>query len=160
MLNSYLMVIGFSCSFAMFAPQVGATSVYKWVDEKGVTQYSTTPPPGMPAQTIKAEPNKQVAPEKVASDTGKDNKGAAEGIPGETTAQTSPEGKRPDDPQRAEQKAIGEKVCQELRDNLERMQRYTRLYEKDAQGEITWLTEEQRQQRIEETQQQIKEFCE
>ena len=30
--------------------------IYKWVDDKGVTQYTTTPPPGGKAQTIKTAP--------------------------------------------------------------------------------------------------------
>jgi hypothetical protein len=153
MLNRYLVVIGLSFGFAVSAPPVHPASVYKWVDEKGVTQYSTTPPPGKPAQEIKVQPE-------VTPGTEPESKGVPEQPTAPTPPGTDGEGKQPDDKQRAEQKAIGEKVCQELRDNLARLQQYARIYEKDDKGEVTWLTEEQRQQRTEETQKQIKEFCE
>ena len=39
-----------------FAPAGASQQIYKWVDEKGVTQYTTTPPPGGKAQTLKTQP--------------------------------------------------------------------------------------------------------
>jgi uncharacterized protein DUF4124 len=38
------------------ALSVHGQQIYKWVDDKGVTQYTTTPPPGGKAQTIKTAP--------------------------------------------------------------------------------------------------------
>ena len=38
------------------AAAVPGQQVYKWVDEKGVTQYTATPPPSGKAQAIKTQP--------------------------------------------------------------------------------------------------------
>jgi hypothetical protein len=38
------------------AQPAAGQQIYKWVDDKGVTQYTTTPPPGGKAQTIRAQP--------------------------------------------------------------------------------------------------------
>ena len=38
------------------ADPAAGQQIYKWVDDKGVTQYTTTPPPGGKAQTIHPQP--------------------------------------------------------------------------------------------------------
>jgi hypothetical protein len=38
------------------ALSVQGQQIYKWVDDKGVTQYTTTPPPSGKAQTVKTAP--------------------------------------------------------------------------------------------------------
>lgn len=43
---------------------VHGQQIYKWVDEKGVTQYTTTPPPAGKAQTIKTAPASPATPAK------------------------------------------------------------------------------------------------
>ena len=40
----------------VLATSVPGQQVYKWVDEKGVTQYTATPPPSGKAQAIKTQP--------------------------------------------------------------------------------------------------------
>ena len=41
-------------TFIWVVPTIAAT--YKWVDEKGVTHYSETPPPGRKAQEVQGQP--------------------------------------------------------------------------------------------------------
>jgi hypothetical protein len=38
------------------ATAAASQQIYKWVDDKGVTQYATTPPPGGKAQAMKTQP--------------------------------------------------------------------------------------------------------
>ena len=41
---------------ACLAPTAAGQQIYKWVDDRGVTQYTKTPPPGGKAQAIRANP--------------------------------------------------------------------------------------------------------
>ncbi|RMD71644.1 MAG: DUF4124 domain-containing protein [Gammaproteobacteria bacterium] len=132
--------------FFLFAalPAYGAT-IYKWIDEKGITHFSQTPPPQGNAQEISFElppPPPEGSLEKLKAP--------------EKTKEASLEDKRR---QAEEQARIRKEVCSDLQKRLETLQGHARLYTKDEKGNITWLTEEQRQKLIKETQARLKEFC-
>lgn len=157
--NRYLMAAALSCCLLVAAPEGRCAGIYKWVDEQGGTHYTVTPPPpGVPAQEIKALPGRKTGSEKrpaSAQTPAEPAKPAAE-----SGSQPPEASKQPDDKKRAaDQKAIRDQVCQELKANQNTLQTKTRIYERSPQGEVTWLTEEQRQQRIADIQKQLKDFC-
>jgi hypothetical protein len=124
--------------------------VYRWVDAQGETHYSQTPPPGNSAEEVSVP---------VASGTPAPGPAA----PPQQEAQPTPEqagttgnqGR-----QAAERQAIGEEQCGKLRDYLFKLQQTARrLYERDKAGNIQWLTDEDRQQRIAATQKQLSDLC-
>lgn len=135
----------------------GASGYYKWTDDQGVVHYTQSPPPNLPAEELPVQG--PAAEEAVPAQA----KPPAQQAPAEV-AQPQEESQSPGTPadadeQQAERQAIGEQVCNDLRDQLARLQRYTRLYQRDDQGNVTWLTPDEREQRIEETKKQLSELC-
>jgi hypothetical protein len=135
----------------------GASGYYKWVDDQGVIHYSQSPPANRPAEEL------PVPGPATGEATPAQGAPPAQQAPGEAS-QPQEEAESPATPadadqQQAESQAIGEQVCNDLRDQLARLERYTRLYQRDDQGNVTWLTQEERQQRIDETKKQLSELC-
>lgn len=50
-------------AFAACLPALAAAQMYKWVDEKGVTHYSESPPPTGKSETVPIKPRAAPAPE-------------------------------------------------------------------------------------------------
>jgi Domain of unknown function (DUF4124) len=149
-------VLGISFLLTLSAPL--AAEVYKWVDERGTVNYSPVPPPDQGAEEISIGVTPGAPP---AGTAGADAPAPADDQAADAEPPTdAPAGAAaPDEKQLAEQKAISEQVCTELREALSKLQTYARLYERDAAGNITWLTEAQRQQRITDAEAQMKQFC-
>lgn len=141
---------------------VSAAQFYKWTDEQGATHYSESPPPAsagkasevkvrtkLPSGTREALESQQKAAnektEKSPASSQKDGKAAP-------PAKTADENKK--SPEQYAEK------CKTLRSNQEAMQNHGRVKESSADGSVRVLTEEEKHQRMDEVQREIKAFCE
>jgi hypothetical protein len=120
-----------------------AGQIYKWVDAQGVTHFDAQPPQGV-ASTAISLPK---AP-KGASSTLPPNAPDAEQQVMDSQAKQ----------QVARQKAERRRFCTQTRASLAQLQNNPRLSE-NTEGGIRRLTEEERQQRIVETQKAIDNHC-
>lgn len=128
---------------------LSAAQVYKWVDDNGNVHFGSEPPINVEAEKFSTK--------------------TARPQPSLTPTQEAPTAKAKQPPSQAE---IDEKVrrqvakeqaqlqqeCTLLRENLAQLKNNPRLLA-EIDGETVRLTEEQRQERIRETEEQIKEFC-
>ncbi|WP_033046289.1 DUF4124 domain-containing protein [Pseudomonas fluorescens] len=125
------------------SPMCMAGQVYKWVDAQGVTHFGAQPPQDAEATTvIKSAPSAAKPP---APPSG--------GVIGDQKAIDRQVRK-----QVAEQQAQLKVFCEQARTNLAQLQNNPRVRE-DVDGEMRRLTEEQRKDRITESQRQIAENC-
>ena len=134
-----------------------AGQFYKWTDEQGVTHYSEAPPPKTaknPAQiniqtrtpsgaadAEKSLQKQREASSKAFADATKDKKSAP---PVLANADKSPYAER----------------CKQYRGNLEAMEAHGQVSETNDKGEKRALSDEEKNQRMDETRRQIKAFCE
>ncbi len=132
----------------------GATKLYKWVDENGNVTYSQTKPP---------EPRRQVEEIELRG-----YRAAEPGRAGERLEQQREEGaaQRQDQDlaagEAAARKAREERMrknCEIARNNLRILRNAPRIRDKDAEGQPYFLSPEQIEQRIEQTQRQIEDYC-
>lgn len=137
-----------------------AAQIYKWVDEKGVTHYAAEPPPPNATQATQVKVQTRLPSDSEAavqnlekqreqarkSQEQSANKPAAPSAPASGTDKKVPE-------QYAER-------CEQHRKNLKTMQEHAQIRMNDANGEPRTLTEEEKQAKLDETQRQIKAFCE
>ncbi|WP_415844231.1 DUF4124 domain-containing protein [Stutzerimonas zhaodongensis] len=125
---------------------VMAGQVYKWVDAQGVTHFGAQPPQGQAAQAL----NTATPPPKPLE--------AAQVEPA-TTGDTE---QRVIDQkvkkQVAEQEAERQRYCTTLRTNLAQLQNNPRV-RVEEDGEMRRLNEEERQERISDTQKKIGDTC-
>lgn len=131
----------------------------KWVDADGKVHYSDQPPPANVKATTLRTSSDAAAPESAAASAPAALKTIAEREAELKKAQRAK--KEADDRAAQEQaRAQGEKTnCDAAQQSLRALQEGMRIVEVDAQGERSYLDDEQRRQRIEKAQQNIRTYC-
>ncbi|MHC8288774.1 DUF4124 domain-containing protein [Pseudomonas sp. XS1P51] len=127
----------------LISPLCMAGPIYKWVDAQGVTHFDAQPPQGREATTVMTP----------SAPAGKPATPARSGAIGDQQAIDSTVKK-----QVAEQQTQLKVFCEQARTNLAQLQNNPRLRE-DVDGEMRRLTDQQRQERITETQKHIGDNC-
>ena len=131
-----------------FSSAISAAPIYKWVDKNGTVHFGSEPPTHIEVEKISTKAAKpQPLPEPQPSHNSVENKvPSQEEIDKQVRKQV------------AEEQAALNKQCTEMRTRLSQLKNNPRLLA-EIDGTITRLTEEQRQERIQELEQKIKEFC-
>ena len=144
----------------LVASHSAIAALNKWVDDNGEVHYSDTPPPS------------NVTAKKIHSAATGDDTAAEPGTSGAAPAKTMAE--KQADQKRAEQaakdaadKAAREKAqaetmksnCANAQDNLRSLQSGLRLMEVAPNGEQSFVSDEERQKRIEKARQDISTYC-
>lgn len=146
MANRFLVFTLFFCLF----PAVAAAEIYKWVDEQGQVHYGQSPPADQQAETVKGPP-------------GVDTEGARKAL------QERRDKLKELDEQRAERKKAAMEAeqqaqarkerCNAARESLAQLRTQNRVQYINEDGERAFLSEEQRQQRLDEAQKAVEESC-
>jgi len=127
---------------------VSAQQIYRWVDEKGSVHFGAQPPQGVQAQRISAKaPN----PGSVAAPSANKASGVMDAKQQEIELQVKNEV--------AEQEAERKMFCEQTRTNLAQLRNNPRLSYVDEAGKTHMLTDEERQQRLADAEQSVKDFC-
>ncbi len=126
--------------------------MYKWTDEQGQVHYSQSPPPGRPAQTIAPPPRVDTeAAIKALEDQKKRMEKGAKKI--------EKQAKKAAEKQQADKNETDRKqACETWRQNLEKL-RNVPVYKTTVEGGREYLTDEQRQAEIENTERKVAEHC-
>jgi len=146
-----LCITGLVALLALNAPATLAKT-YKWVDENGVTQYTSTPPPKGDFKSIKKPPKPAIDPQKAKSNFDK---------------RTDAFKKRTDDAGKAKAEsdklaakaADDKKKCDQARKNLANFNAKSRIRVTDKDGTVRNMPEEERQASIKNAQEAIDSYC-
>jgi len=125
------------------SPLCMAAQIYKWVDAQGVTHFDAQPPQGREATTV-------VTPSSPASNQPPPPRSGAIGDQQAIDKKVKK--------QVTEEQAQLKAFCEQARTNLAQLQNNPRIRE-DVEGEMRRLTDQQRQERISEAQNQIADNC-
>ena len=137
---------------ASVTPLVGAETVYKWVDEQGVTQFSALPPADRSAEKLKVE-----APEATTGTT-PDAKSAAgdDGRPKDLTEGVA----NPSAADLAREEAKRTENCATAKRNLESLNTRAHVRIKDEKtGEDRYLTPDEHTQWKKDSALRVDEYC-
>lgn len=127
-------------------------AMYKWVDEKGVTQYTQYPPPNRQHQVVVPPPPPAQDPQGAQQKLEQTLQKLDEQRQGRAEAEAE-QAKAKQESERREQN------CRAARSNLQALTSGGRKRVMGADGVATYLTEEDRQSRIAEAKRQIEEYC-
>ena len=130
------------------ATGVSAATIYKWVDEQGQTHFGSRPPAGQDTQQFNSR--SQGAP---ATSPGTSQSAAADNTD-QQQKKIDAEVKR----QVAQEQAQRKTFCQGMRTRLSQLNNNPRLMS-EVDGKTVRLSEEERQKRIRESEEKIREFC-
>lgn len=129
-----------------------SAEIYKWVDEKGVTNYAAEPPSSVDANRVKVQtrlPSGSLSAVENLEKQRDEAKKAADAA----SKTPAPAASKPDPAQYAER-------CKQMRADMKTMEEHAQIRLTDAKGNVKTLTEEEKQQKMDEIRRQIKGFCE
>ncbi len=139
---------------------LGASSVYRWVDEDGVVNYTQMKPEGVDAELVSADTGRRVrtAPSAPSDDTAD---AGADGEPPLTENQQNMLADlRAAEAARQEEVAkVREANCQKARNVLERLTSRGRIRVRGDDGTERVMPEDERQQRIDDAQRGVAANC-
>jgi hypothetical protein len=123
-------------------------TMYKWVDEKGVTHFSESPPPDGKAAKIEVKPVGNEAPRsddwKQRDLESRQRRAAKEAVDSET--------------QKREQQMRGSR-CSTARRELDGLKNARRVYKIDSKGERVYVEDAERPALIERWEQEARKYC-
>ena len=149
------------CIFALLPLLAIQTShaehFYKWVDEAGATHYTQTPPPQKKATTTvkvstKLPADSEAAAKNLTALSAENTKATSEA---EKTAAKDQAAAAAD----AERRKANTAGCAQAQASVAQLQSGQRIRSQDANGERTYLTDEQKATRIQQEQTHIKQNC-
>ncbi|MFZ5524966.1 MAG: DUF4124 domain-containing protein [Pseudomonadota bacterium] len=142
--------------------------VNKWVDENGRVHYSDQPPPSNAKKILSSTPKAQSPAETSgAAESGNTAESGSSDEPKTIAEREADLKKKQKADKEAAEKAAQEQAnkesiqenCNQAKLSLKALQGEMRIVELDANGERVYLDDEQRQQRIAKTQQDISRLC-
>lgn len=137
--------------FALLVPgHLPASGVYKWIDDEGVVHYGAQPPLGAKTTRMKVSSGGSVGAAQSAAEDGKDSEDA------DSTPAEEPAG---NDQQAAHDPQAAAAACADAKRNLDVLETHGRIRERDNDGNITVLTDEQKQDRIKQAKALIETYC-
>lgn len=145
-----------------------ADGIYKWTDENGVVHFGSQPPQAKQqeeddVEVVRKPKSKRYKQWQAEQEALKAEKQAADGNREEETAEDEPadpeqQPQQNEAPSQAEQ-AVRAQRCRMARENLQELTTHSRVREVGADGQMRVLPEEERQQRIAQMQQTIRDNC-
>lgn len=147
----WLPALAFACSLSAQAAQV-----YKWTDDKGVTHFSAQPPEGQKANEVDVKTAPQINGSSTAPTYKMPNGAQQPSVSND--AQQQELDRRVKAQVREEQNKLKEQ-CDQARQNLAQLRNNPRILVQSGRGETRRLSEEERQQRLAETQLSIEQNC-
>jgi len=137
---------------ATASPAADSQNMYKWTDDQGEVHYTQFPPPGRQVEILHG-----VRPPDQSSETaGNDLQKQLEAVEQQNDKQQQ---ETKDADQKADIQKIRKTNCEAAHQNLVNLNRGGNVRYMGADGKVMRLTEEERQKRIDEANQQIKENC-
>ena len=126
-----------------------SAATYKWFDENGNVVYSQQPPEGRPYETVKTTKPSSTSPRPTPAESSfmtKQQEKAEEAKKNSTVQQEVAKGE-----------AMRAENCKAAKQNLESYTAFRRV--RNEQGEVIMLDDNERARLIEESKEDIKEFC-
>jgi hypothetical protein len=141
-------------AFLAFGPlDASAGPIYKWVDKNGTVTFGAEPPESTPAQRVTVDT--YVPPGQSATNENADSKEA--GKTDKKHKKKAAKAKKPAKP--AMSAAQKRTLCQQARNDLAALQAHGQIREKNANGGMNYLSDEQKQSRINNDNQMIQRYC-
>lgn len=156
-MNKYYLLISL-----LLATANAFAALNKWVDAEGHVHYSDTPPPANAAKVLRTSPGMEGSKSTEESDASSAPAAPKSMAEREAELKKAQQGKKEAADKAAKQQADADAkktYCDSLRQNLRTLQEGIRMVEVDAQGNRSYLEDEQRQQRIAKAQQDLSANC-
>ena len=141
-------------AFLSFAPMdASAGPIYKWVDKNGTVTFGAEPPESTPAQSVTVDTYVPPTPDTTDDKTNSKNADKTD----KNDKKKAAEAKKPAKPEMSA--AQRRSLCQQARNDLAALQAHGQIRQKDANGNISYLSDQQKQNRINNDNRDIQKYC-
>lgn len=140
---------------ALLTPQFAhAKTFYKWVDSDGVTHYSARKPRGQEAEEVEVKGGRttKTSPSAASANTG----AAAATQAAAPQQQTAPAGAAESDAALANKDP---ERCKAARERLQTLESYARVRIRGEDGQLRYLSQQEKDEKLQEAKQAIQESC-
>lgn len=134
--------------FSLLIPGSGQTAIYKWVDENGKTHYGSQKPPSHDAEKLKIK-IKQPDITKEESSAKQEKPVKKDQPQADKEEETAPE-------MSAKEK---KRLCLAAKAEVSKIEAKGRIKERDAKGNVRYLTDKERNARLAEAKKDVREMC-
>jgi hypothetical protein len=131
---------------AMGTLDATAGPIYKWVDKNGVVTFGSQPPESTPAQPVAIDT--YVPPTPPTTNKATD---------GKTDKKKVAKAKKPTEPEIPP--AEKRRLCEQARNDLAIIQAHGQIRQKDANGNVSYLSDEEKQNRTNAANRDIQQYC-
>lgn len=128
----------------------GAQTMYKWVDEKGVTHFSENPPPDGTKGAAKIEV-KTRQPEKPAVDNWREKEQEAKQRRAKQGLQ--------DENARRQEENLNQRRCKDAQRRIDTLENYSRVFELDDKGKRVYMDDSKRAAELKEARGDASRYC-
>jgi len=143
-MNKFSLIVTTLLAAGVFSSAAQAKTFYKWVDETGATHYSERKPNDQEAEAVSIRGGRTTSAEEPAA-TPTTSQAEPE-APAQTAAAEPPNLK---DPER----------CAAAQENMKTLTTYARIRVQGDDGEMRYLSDEEKQAKMTESQQAVNEAC-
>ena len=152
MLSRTALLLSLSCLITTMAH----AGIYKWVDEQGNVHYSQTKPTDQKSKKMKVNTRK---PDSSSSYKRPSLKKDKEGEAGKAAEQQ--QGQAADKQQTSDDVSPQQfkEMCETARKSLAAINATGRVRQRDKDGNVSYLSEEQKQERIKREQERVRRYC-
>lgn len=149
-----------SLSLGLLATAAQADGIYKWVDEDGVVHFGSQPPQKEQIEVVKAPRSERLKRWQQEQNTLAAKRQPQQEAKAEPAATPAPDRDQAERKQTADAElAARAQRCQSAQRRLTELRNHARVREVDASGNYRVLGEDERQQRIQQTQQLLQNNC-
>lgn len=159
------MRIAFAILISALALAARADGIYKWTDENGVVHFGSQPPQQKDEVEVVRKPKSERYKQWAAEQQALKAEAEAASKSGEASESAPPAEAEPEQQPQQEQaltkaqQAVRAQRCRQAQGNLQELTTHSRVREIGADGKMRVLPEEERQQRITQMQQIIRDNC-
>ena len=147
----------FLISFLFIFASSASASIYKWVDEKGVTHYSESPPPGKEARTINLQPP---PPKEVTEQAIQElQEQELESEKRDTERQEAKQKKKAAEESARVEALNRQQRCIRARENLETLRIKRPVYRLDEHGNRVYFNDKERAAEMDRMKEEIANYC-
>ena len=137
---------------------ISVAGIYKWVDEEGIIHYGQQRPADASSEKMDVQqyaPNDTSSYKRPGSKTDEEGKTAND--------ETEKKAEEPVEPEKKKETAAEKKrrlaACAKARNNLSKMQSIGRIRSKDKDGNVTYMSQKQKEARMSQTKSLIAKHC-
>ncbi len=137
----------------VFTATISVAGIYKWVDEQGNVHYSQQPPTNTASEKMQVQ---QRAPRDNSTYSRPGEQSKNKDAATDKSAETAKTEKKPETKAEKQRRLA---ACEQARKSLQTMESVGRIRAQDSNGELSYLSQDQKEERMRQSREMLSKHC-